>query len=91
MSPSDLIIITAIIWNAICFFVMSLDKARAVAGKTNERVPEKTIFILALFFGSFGIYGGMYAFRHKTRKWYFQIGIPIIIALQGMLLFRALY
>jgi uncharacterized membrane protein YsdA (DUF1294 family) len=38
------------------------------------------LFFLAAAFGSIGVYAGMFVFRHKTRKWYFLIGIPLLIA-----------
>ena len=41
-------------------------------------------FYSCLFFCGGGIGGiaGMYAFRHKTRKWYFKYGFPIITILE---------
>ncbi len=74
--------------NFIAFFAMSLDKEKARLGK--RRISEKALFGLALLGGSFGIYLGMFTFRHKTKKWYFVIGIPIIIIGQLYLLNRAI-
>jgi uncharacterized membrane protein YsdA (DUF1294 family) len=37
------------------------------------------LFFLAAAFGSVGVYAGMFAFRHKTRKWYFAVGIPLLM------------
>jgi uncharacterized membrane protein YsdA (DUF1294 family) len=34
---------------------------------------------MATMFGSIGVYLGMFAFRHKTHKWYFMIGIPMLV------------
>jgi len=34
---------------------------------------------MAAVFGSVGVYAGMFAFRHKTRKWHFLIGIPLLM------------
>jgi len=45
-------------------------------------VPEKTLFLLAIIGGSIGSIAGMYAFRHKTKHWYFKIGLPLILILQ---------
>ena len=42
---------------------------------------------MAAMFGSIGVYAGMFAFRHKTRKWYFVIGIPALILEQAALLY----
>ena len=64
----------------IAFVAMGWDKLCAKKGKW--RVPEKTLFLLAILGGSIGSIAGMYAFRHKTQHWYFKIGFPIILVLQ---------
>jgi uncharacterized membrane protein YsdA (DUF1294 family) len=57
---------------------MLLDKNRAkVAGA--ERISEGLLFFMATAFGSVGVLAGMFIFHHKTRKWYFLIGIPLLI------------
>ena len=66
--------------NAVTFAVYGADKRRA--RKERRRVPEKTLFLLAVIGGSAGAWAGMYAFRHKTRHWYFVWGIPAILAAQ---------
>lgn len=44
-----------------------------------ERISEGLLFFMATMFGSIGVYLGMFVFRHKTRKWYFVMGIPMLI------------
>jgi len=66
--------------NVIAFTVYGADKRRAK--KDKRRVPEKTLFLLALIGGSVGAWAGMYTFRHKTRHWYFVWGIPAILLAQ---------
>ena len=66
--------------NVVAFAVYGADKRRAK--KDKRRVPEKTLFLLALIGGSVGALAGMYTFRHKTRHWYFVWGIPAILAVQ---------
>lgn len=66
--------------NVVAFAVYGADKRRAK--KERRRVPEKTLFLLAAIGGSLGAWAGMYAFRHKTRHWYFVWGIPTILAAQ---------
>ena len=44
-----------------------------------ERISEGRLFFMAAAFGSLGVYAGMLAFRHKTQKWYFLVGIPLLI------------
>ncbi len=69
------------ILSVIAFCVMGFDKRRAIQG--GWRVPERTLFLLALLGGSPGAFGGMYAFRHKTRHWYFKYGLPAILLVQA--------
>ena len=54
-----------VIMNLIGFVVMGIDKRRAV--KRLWRIPESTLFIVALIGGSLGSIIGMYFFHHKTR------------------------
>ena len=74
------ILIYILIINVITFFMMWFDKHEAKIG--DWRVPERTLFLLVLLGGGIGGIAGMYVFRHKTRKWYFQIGFPAILILQ---------
>lgn len=53
--------------------------------KTVEGQREKLI-ILALIGGSIGAMIGMTVFHHKTRKWYFRLGIPLILGIQVSLI-----
>ncbi len=78
-----LLIIYIITINLIGFFIMGIDKRRA--RKNKWRVQEKTLFLIALLFGSIGVLTGMYVFRHKTRHLSFKLGIPAIIAVQVLL------
>jgi len=69
-----------LIMNVIGFCLMGLDKHLA---RTRQwRVPEKILFGAALLGGSAGAWAGMYVFHHKTRHWYFVVGIPLILAAQ---------
>ncbi|MCI9133606.1 MAG: DUF1294 domain-containing protein [Lachnospiraceae bacterium] len=69
--------------NILAFSSMGSDKKRARQGRW--RIPEKTLFLLALLGGSIGSLAGMHIFRHKTRHWYFRYGIPAILGLQVVL------
>jgi len=67
-----------IIINLIAFVIMWADKIKsAKPGAT--RVSEGMLFFMATIFASFGVYAGMFTFRHKTQKWYFLIGIPLLM------------
>ncbi|MDY3908522.1 MAG: DUF1294 domain-containing protein [Eubacterium sp.] len=78
--------------NLAAFAVMGVDKSRAKRGVW--RIPEKTLFLTALFGGSAGAWAGMYCFRHKTKHLRFVIGIPIILfaqlVLAGCVIYRYL-
>lgn len=66
--------------NILAYCLMGADKAKARQDK--RRIPEKTLFLTALLGGSMGSVVGMYSFRHKTRHWYFVVGMPLILLLQ---------
>ena len=78
-------IIYLIVINLVAFFTMYIDKRKARYGKW--RIPEQSLFILALIGGSIGAITGMYTFRHKTKKLRFSIGFPMILILQIILIF----
>lgn len=77
----------AVVINIIGFGLMGIDKRRAE--KRRWRIPERTLFLAALLFGSLGSWAGMYVFHHKTRHWYFVVGMPLILVLQIVILFLA--
>ena len=64
--------------NLLAFLIMLLDKNKSRKNGA-ERISEGKLFFLATIFGSVGVLAGMFAFRHKTQKWYFLIGIPMLI------------
>lgn len=69
-----------LIINIIGFAMMGIDKRRAK--KRAFRIPEATLFMVAIIGGSIGSIIGMHLFHHKTRHWYFLYGMPAILALQ---------
>lgn len=73
-----------VIINAAAFLLMLADKHKAK--KKLWRIPEATLIGAAALGGSIGALMGMYIFRHKTRHLKFTVGIPIILALQVILL-----
>ena len=62
--------------NFIGFLIMGIDKWKAK--RKAWRIPEKTFFMVSLLGGGLGCWCGMYTFRHKTKHWYFVVGIPAI-------------
>ena len=67
--------------NIATFSAFGAGKRRA--RRESWRIPEKTLFLLSLLGGSAGALLGMRIFHHKTRKWYFRFGIPLLLILQG--------
>lgn len=59
---------------------MGIDKQKAKKGAW--RLPERTLFLIALMGGSLGSILGMQLFRHKTRHRQFVIGMPVIAVIQ---------
>ncbi|MCV4234387.1 DUF1294 domain-containing protein [Virgibacillus sp. LDC1] len=70
-----------IVWfifiNAVAYLVMSEDKRRARLGR--DRVPERTLFLLAAIGGALGVWIAMYRKRHKTRHLSFKLGVPLLL------------
>ncbi|GGM26820.1 membrane protein [Paraliobacillus quinghaiensis] len=81
----QLIMIYTFAINIIGFILMGIDKRRA--RKRMWRIPEKTLWIIALLGGSFGSLLGMRHFRHKTKHTIFTIGMPLLIVIQTVLIF----
>ena len=69
-----------ILVNLAAFILMGVDKSKA--RRHRWRIPERTLFLSASLGGSVGAIAGMWLFRHKTRHWYFVVGMPAILALQ---------
>ena len=76
-------VIYLILMNLIGFGLMGADKQHA--RRRAWRIPEKILFGAALLGGSVGAWAGMYLFHHKTRHWYFVVGMPLILAVQAAL------
>ena len=79
----DLLIAYLLLINAASLLIMLIDKRKAI--KNRWRIPEKTMFTVAVLGGSLGVYAGMQLFRHKTKHAKFYIGVPVILAIQIIL------
>ena len=75
-----IIIIYLVAVNLLGLILMGVDKSRAKRRKW--RIPEATLFLVAVIGGALGSIAGMYIFRHKTKHWYFVIGMPAILVIQ---------
>ena len=73
-------IVYLIVINLTGFFLMLRDKN--LAKKKEWRIKERTLFLVAALGGSIGSIAGMWCFRHKTKHWYFVLGMPGILLVQ---------
>lgn len=71
--------------NFITFTAFAIDKFAAIEHRSRIRIV--TLLGLSFLGGSFGGLLAMYLLRHKTKKDYFTIGIPLIIIMQIIVLF----
>lgn len=76
-----------VIMSIVAFFTMGHDKSAAKANK--RRIPERTLWNLAILGGGLGAYLGMITYRHKTKHMSFRIGFTLLAILQVALLIWA--
>lgn len=86
LMANEIWVLIYVIWNLLTFLIMAADKIKAKNGR--RRIPESTLFTLALLMGAVGIYGALKIFRHKTKHHRFTLGIPLLIGLNAILLFE---
>ncbi len=75
-----LLIAVFVLMSIVLFLVMGRDKR--LSKTRRRRVPEATLFLLALLGGALGGVLGMQVFRHKTQHMKFVLGFPILALLQ---------
>ncbi len=75
-----LLVAWLLLMSVVLFLVMGRDKALSKTRK--RRVPEATLFVLALLGGALGGVLGMQIFRHKTQHMKFVVGFPLIALIQ---------
>ncbi|MBO4505055.1 MAG: DUF1294 domain-containing protein [Lachnospiraceae bacterium] len=73
-----------LVMTIVGLIIMKADKAKAE--KNKWRIKEATLFLISAIGGSLGTWAGMYLFRHKTKHWYFVVGMPLILILHIALL-----
>lgn len=83
VNTKKMILIYLILVNTTGVAMMGIDKSRAKRGAW--RIPEKTLFFVSALGGSIGTWAGMYFFHHKTKHWYFVVGMPLILIVQIIL------
>ena len=67
--------------NALSLVLTAWDKGCARRGKW--RVPERTLFVFAVFGGAAAMWLTMMFVRHKTRRPRFMVGLPLLLAAQA--------
>lgn len=75
----NIFLLCVIALNIFSFGMMLLDKHRSQRNG-QERIPEGILFFLATVGGSLGLFTAMLLIRHKIRKWYFMLGVPLLMA-----------
>ena len=73
-----------LIINIIGLIIMGVDKRKAI--RNAYRIPEANLFCVALLGGALGTTLGMRIFHHKTKHWYFAVGMPLIFLVQLVLI-----
>lgn len=63
--------------NIITFIAFGVDKQKAIEQKSRIRII--TLLGLSFIGGAIGGWIAMYTFRHKTKKDYFTVGLPLIV------------
>lgn len=76
MTNTRILFIAWGVFNIISFAVFFVDKVQAKRNKM--RIPEAVLFLSMLYMGSIGGLFAMIGFRHKIRKWYFWVSIPML-------------
>ena len=83
---NEILWIYLVVINVAALALFGADKRKAK--KHAWRISEKALFLSAVLGGSVGALLGMLLFRHKTKHWYFVIGIPLILIIQIFLLWK---
>ena len=79
------LIMYLVVINFITLAAFAIDKIAAIEGRSRIRIV--TLLGLAFIGGSLGGLIAMYLFRHKIRKDYFTVGIPLIMLMQVFVIF----
>ena len=66
-----------IVINVLAFALMGIDKSKAK--RHLWRIPEKTLFLSAVLGEVAVSHIIINIFHHKTRHWYFVMGMPMIL------------
>ncbi len=79
------LIIYLVAINFVAFAAFAVDKINAIQHR--PRIRNVSLLGLTFLGGSIGGLVAMYTFQHKINKDYYTVGIPIIIAMQIVVIF----
>ncbi len=74
-----------IVINIVTFAAFAMDKIAAIEHRSRIRIV--TLLGLSFVGGSIGAWLAMYLFRHKTRKDYFTVGVPLTLVMHIVIIF----
>ena len=77
-----------VIISAVAVMITAYDKFASKYVK-RARIPEVMLLAFSIAGGSIAMFVTMLTIRHKTRKYKFMVGIPVIIILQVIALLGA--
>ena len=83
-----ILIVYLVIINFIAFVAFAVDKNAAIEHRSRIRIV--TLLGLAFIGGSVGSLTAMYLLRHKTKKDYFTVGVPLIMIMQVVVILYAM-
>ena len=93
--PKDIILVIACLWvialSVISIVVCIYDKVISKRDRVELRIPEKVLLLLSALGGSLAMYITMQITHHKTKHAKFMIGIPVIMAVQIVLIILYFY
>lgn len=78
-----LLFILLLAMNIVAFIMFGIDKYKAK--KSEWRIPESTLLLIAAAGGSIGAWVGMKVWHHKTLHKKFTLGVPAILIIQILL------
>lgn len=84
-AANKFLIVYIIAINVITLVAFGIDKINAI--ERRGRIRMLTLLGLSFIGGSVGGLIAMYAFRHKTKKDYFTVGLPLIMVMQVVVVF----
>jgi len=84
-SPAQVILISLLFFNALCFVLFFLDKRKAQRGQ--RRISEKTLHLATLPGAAPGAWAAIFLLHHKNRKAAFWGVTLLLTVLQGAALY----